>query len=218
MILNKWLTLVVLLILLGEGALQALTRIPIPQSTAPVFFFPAELGTPADDAGLAAAVLGYGADSGERREFPTEGGVTMSTMFFTWERAEMGPILEISRHAPEVCNVAAGFTFIGHHPLRSHRFPGGEQLQFDVTEFKTPTGIVTYVFKTAWMQGIGTLSIQRGEDRLARLQGAFRRHAGAARVLQGGVFAATDEETAWTIFRAEVLDHLIWTAAAQSGT
>jgi hypothetical protein len=208
----------VLLILLGEGVLQALTRIPIQQSTGPVFGFPAELGTPVDDSGLAVAILGYGADSGQRREFACGSGVTMSTMFFTWERAEMGPILEISRHAPEVCNVAAGFTFIGHHPLRSHRFPGGEQLQFDVTEFKTPAGTGTFVFKTAWMQGIGTLSIQRGEDRLARLQGAFRRHAGAARVLQGGVFAAPDEEAAWAVFREKVLDHLIWTATSASSS
>jgi hypothetical protein len=215
---NKWLTVMVLLILLGEGGLQALTRIPIPQSTGPVFGWPLDLGVPGDESDLGAAVSAYGADSGQRREFALGNGLRLSTMFFTWKSAEMGPIMEISRHAPEVCNVAAGFTFVGHHPLRSHQFPGGEQLQFDVTEFKTPGGIGTYVFKTAWMQGIGTLSIERGEDRLARLYGAFRRHAGAARVLQGGVFAAPGEEEAWEIFREEVLDHLCWTATATSDT
>jgi len=214
MIFCKWLAGAVLLIFLGEGLLLALTRIPIPQSPAPVFAWPVDLGTPGDESDLAAAITGYGADSGQRRNFVRDGGVSLSTLFFTWKSAEMGPIVEISRHAPEVCNVAAGFTFIGHHPLRSHRFPGGEQLQFDVTEFKTPGGIGTFVFKTAWMQGIGTLSIQRGEDRLARLHGAFRRHAGAARVLQGGVFAAPGEEEAWEVFREEVLDHLVWTATA----
>lgn len=183
---------------------------PIQTSNAPVFKWgPSEEFT-WTDLDMSEAIALYQADRGIGKDTKLGNGLTLTTFYFEWERAEMGPLIEILRHAPESCNVAAGFRFVGASKERTYILRNGQKLSFDSTEFLGPDGTKVFVYKTGWLQGLGSLPLLRADDRVGRLRSSFVRHAGQARVLQGGVFNAQDESLAWNGFRNAVLENLEW--------
>ena len=86
-------------------------------------------------------------------------------------------------------------------------------LIFDSTHFVDSNGRDMFIFKLAWMQGLGSRSIRAGQGgahRAERLMNSSIRHSGALRVLQAGVFGPRDADHAWQVFQSEVLDKLEW--------
>jgi hypothetical protein len=212
-----WLIAVIAVALVGEAWLAARKLMPVPTSDAAVYHMLGAAEEPLERS-MAGAVRVYGADHGVRRVWVRQDGLRIDVFYFTWERAEMGPVVELVNHTPEQCNVASGYIFLGLRPARVHEFPNGEQLAFDVTAFKGRDGTPMLVFKGAWLQGMGNMNLDRVGGRVVRLKRAVIRHAGEARVLQGSVTGTVDEETAWRIFADEVLSQLVWTEGASPET
>jgi hypothetical protein len=210
-----WLIGVIMLVLASEGFLLARRVFPPPLSTAPMLVWPSLEGKDPRAKEMAAALRTYGADRGWKLELQPTEGVDLTAFYFEWDRTDMGPLLDISAHTPEVCNVASGLQFLGQHEPRTHRFPDGRELLFDTTSFATPQGSKVWIFKGVWIQGKGSLTLRRAHDRMQRLAGSFVRHAGAARVIQAGVFGLEREEDAWVSFTTEVLSQLAWVESAQ---
>jgi len=212
-----WLVAVIALAFVGEAWLAVRKLTPVPSSDAAVYHLPGAAEQPLES-DLLSALRMYGADHGIRRTWSREDGITQTVFYFTWERAELGPIMHLAGHNPEVCNAGRGFKFLGVRPVRVHEFPNGEPLEFDVTAFKRRDGTPMFIFKGAWLQGVGNLGITRLDDRAVRLKRTVIRHVGEARVLQGSVMGGVDEETAWRIFVEDVLSQLVWTEGASQET
>jgi len=198
----------VALIVVTEAALGIRSLTPIQASDAPVFSWQEVMQEPAERS-FASSIRSYGADDGRRKDVIFDDGVRLTAFYFEWARTEMGPLMDLKGHPPEVCNVAAGLTFLGLGPERHHLLINGERLLFDITRFKDPSGQTVHVFKCAWVQGVGGLVLRRSETRLERMKSTLIRHAGAARVVQGGVFNAASEDHAWSVFEREVLAKLV---------
>jgi hypothetical protein len=207
---RSWLVAAILLVLAGESWILARKAFPPALSTEPVLVWPAEGHEDTSSPEILMAIRLYGADRGRKANLLGSREERLTAFYFEWDRAEMGPLLGISAHTPEVCNVASGMDFLGQGQLRRFRFPDGKTLEFDTTSFATPDGSAVWVFKCVWMQGKGSLTLRRSHDRKERLIGSFVRHAGAARVIQAGVFGIKREEDAWAFFIEEVLENLIW--------
>ena len=152
----------------------------------------------------------YQADRGAELKLPGPDDSSLTLFYFEWDQVEIGPMMQISGHAPEVCNVAVGFTLKSRHPQRVFASPGHSSWEFDSTTFLDPQGNEVHVFKTAWMQGFGCWDIRQGENRKSRLATSFTCGRGAARVIQCGVTGAQDQAHAWRIFQSEVLGKLLW--------
>ncbi len=211
---SRWPLAALALLCLGEGALGLRNVLPPPAAEGPVFHLPEDFEGDVARVEIPSVVESYRADRGSQWELDLEGDVSLTVFSFEWDHLELGPLMDVTSHAPEICNVAAGFEFRGSRQTRVWQGPAGVDLEFDTTVFAARGGQLVYVFKTGWMREIGTLTFQRGTERLARIRGAFVRKAGPGRVLQGGVFGAADEETAWSIFSETILSRLTWTDTA----
>jgi hypothetical protein len=202
--------LLIVIVVLGEGVVALWRHLPVEPSSAPVFTFPPaaqNFGKPGE---FAPSIKLYGADRGAEWKHTAADGTRLTVFYFEWDSIHVGPLMDFVGHSPEVCNVAAGFTFRGVHPRCSFEIPDQPPLSFDTTHFDDPSGRSVYVFKMPWIQGLGSRKFREGAERTQRLQNSFLRHTGAARVLQAGVFGARDADHAWQIFREQVLDQLEW--------
>ena len=151
----------------------------------------------------------YAADRGGECDITAPRGETIKVFYFEWDRLKAGPAMAICGHAPEVCNVVAGFKLLGIEPVRTYSTSHGP-LEFDATVFLDRSGNRVYMYKIAWMQGFGAADLRIGQNRLGRVRASTQRHVGSARVLQGAVTGASDTETAWQLFTSEVLEKLKW--------
>ena len=202
--------ILIALLLLGEAAVAVWRHLPIEPSTAPVFSLPPAAANFGKSPDLAPAVEMYGADRGAEWNTTAPDGTRLTVFYFEWDQSKPGPHMELAGHAPEICNVSAGYSLQAILPPRSYEVPGQPPLVFDSTHFTDPSGRSVHMFKLAWIQGMDSLSFYRGYDRQRRLRDSFLRHHGAARVLQAGVFDAQNADHAWQSFRTQVLDHLKW--------
>jgi hypothetical protein len=186
---------------------------PIEPSTAPVFSYPPaaeKFDSPGD---FAVAIQLYNADRGAECKLTTADGSKLTVFYFEWDCLEAGPMMMTVGHAPEECNLAAGFKLQGSATNRTYQVPGQLPLVFDCTHFKDPADQDTFIFKLAWMQGLGSKSIREGQSgvhRVERLANSFIRHAGATRVLQVVVSDGKDIDHAWQVAQSEVLEKLEW--------
>ncbi len=134
--------------------------------------------------------------------------------WFCWDDTDMGSVLEVFRHSPEVCMGNIGWKLVEKRPARIHPWAGGE-LSFEVTIFEDPgSKSPLYVFKAVWIGDQGELYLKKGvpglvfSDPLRQLCAAaviHRFHPQNARVLMGVVEGEPDEQTAWTSFQRTVL-------------
>jgi hypothetical protein len=204
--------ILIVLILAGESAVAVWRHLPVEPSSARVFSFPPAAQNFSKPGKLATAIEWYGADRGAEWQAAATDGSRLAIIYLEWDRVKTGPFIrELAGHAPEACNVAAGFDLNAILPARTYEIPGEPPLVFDATHLTDPSGRSVYIFKIPWFQGIGSLPLYRSYDRKKRLQDSLRRRIGAARMLQAGVFDAHDADHAWQIFRTEVLDQLKWT-------
>jgi hypothetical protein len=205
------------LALLLTAFLAALeTAIPLwrssaPTSSAPVFSLPMMDEAMKNPGKFQRSIDVYNADRGGELKLPGPDGTSLTLFYFEWDQVEAGPLMDIAGHAPEECNVAAGFTLKSRDPQRVFESPGHSPWQFDTTTFVDPRGLKVHVFKTAWIQGFGSWDIRQGENRMARFTRSFTRGRGAARVIEVGITGAKDESQAWQIFQSEVLGKIDWT-------
>lgn len=199
------------MIVFAESVLVGRKLLPVAASQAPVFHLSASAGGAGKtDKSFDQALAVYKADRGWQIGTSRQAQPSLTTFYFEWDRMETGPLMQLTNHAPEVCNVASGLIFHGKRPTRTHIFPTGEILGFDATEFKTRQGTPVHVFKATWLQGMGNLDLRRGYNRIERLRGSYVRHVGQARVLQGGIFGSSDENEAWLFFQDNVLSQVRW--------
>lgn len=198
------------ILVLGEAGLALWRHLPVPVSQAAVFSFPPAAANFGKSPNLAPAIQLYGADRGAEWHATAPDGSRLIVFYFEWDQVKPGPLMELAGHAPEICNVSAGFTLQAILPPRSFEVLGQPPLVFDATHFTDPSGRSVYMFKLSWLQGMDSLAFYRGYDRQRRLRDSFLRHAGVARVLQAGVFDAQDAEHAWQTLRQQVLDELEW--------
>ena len=158
---------------------------------------------------FAYAMETYQADRGRWVDLPPDGNISVQVQIIEWDNIEDGPMMEVKQHAPEICNVAMGYAFLGVEQPRvwNDRYP----LRFDCTAFRSPAGQTVHMFKAAWMAGVGNLPLANsGENRLARLVASLQKRAGAARVMQVGVFGAGSSDEAWGICERNVLGECVW--------
>jgi len=161
------------------------------------------------DPGHAYAMNEYEADRGRRVDLELGDGRSVQVSMLEWDYIEDGPLTTVRQHAPEICNVAAGFKFVGREAPRV--WDAGQRVEFDSTQFSGPGGQTVYLFKSAWMAGLGNLTFETAKfSRLDRLLIALRHRAGAARVMQVGVFGAGSSDEAWGICEREVLAFCAW--------
>ena len=161
------------------------------------------------DPSHAYAMSEYNADRGRRVDLTVGDRLTLQLELLEWDYIEDGPLATVRQHAPEICNVAAGFKFLGREAPRV--WDAGQRVEFDSTAFSSPGGQTVHVFKAAWMAGVGNLPLAKpGENRLARLVASFHKRAGAARVLQAAVVGAQSSDEAWEVFEREVLRECKW--------
>lgn len=152
----------------------------------------------------------YRADRGAEQRTNLPEGRSIKVFYFEWDSIEAGPLIAISAHEAEVCNVAAGFKVLEAEEPRPVISAGGEALEFRYTKLEQADGQFVYVYKMPWVQGIGAWNVDSAHDRFLRLRRSFIRHRGAARVLQAGIFGAASEQEAWALFEREVLARLTW--------
>jgi hypothetical protein len=181
-----------------------------PVSHAPVFKIPFLEPKPSASDDFQRAITAYKADRGSKKKIDPTNSVSLTAFYFEWDRISVGPLMTINGHSPEECNVAAGYKLISRNENRIEKVDGCDPLNFDVTQFVDPAGNDVYVYKTAWLQGVGSRALRAGENRIDRIKNSFTRGQGAARVLECGVTGAQDESQAWEIFHREILAGLVW--------
>lgn len=112
-----------------------------PVSEAPVFTLPMAAEALKNPGKFQGTINVYNADRGAELKLGGPEGEAMTVFYFEWDQVETGPIMDIGSHAPEVCNVAAGFTPHQRHPNRKFE-PGHGQKPFffDTSTFTDPAG------------------------------------------------------------------------------
>lgn len=202
--------LIVLVLLAEVGpALWRWTRPPACQD--PCFSFPPAAERFGDPDSLDADMRRQHPDRGSRVELPGPEHTRVSLIWMEWDAGTEDPFMTIGEHYPEMCNVSAGFKFLGIERPRTHQVPGQQPMVFDTTRFTDPAGRSVVLFKLAWIQGFGSWDVREArDDRLLRLRRSFLRHRGAARLVHAGVFDARDPDHAWQVLRTTVLDRLVW--------
>ena len=185
-------------------------RSSAPVSTAPIFSLPMVEEALAKPGPFQRTLDIYSADRGAKLELDGPQGTAITVFYIEWEEVEVAPLMDIVGHTPELCNVPAGFDFLSLEPERIYSSGGRSPMNFDSTIFEDPSGRIIYVYKAAWIKGVGSWSIRKDESRSARLTSAFKRGRGPARVLQAGITGAVDESHAWQIFQSQVLSQLAW--------
>jgi hypothetical protein len=205
--------LLFLLLVLSQAGLALWRYLPIEPSTAPVFSYPAAAEHFDQPGDLAPAIAMYHADRGAEVKLKSAEGTSLTVFYFEWDQVEAGPMMTAAGHTPDECNLTAGFQLLEIGANRRFEVPGQLPLVFDSTRFADSAGREIFIFKLAWMQGLGSKSIREGQGgahRAERLLNSFTRHAGALRVLQAGVVDARDDDHAWQVFQTEVLEKLVW--------
>lgn len=202
--------ILIALLVLGEVTVALWKYLPVKPSTAPVFSLPMMDDAMKQPGEFQRAVNTYQADRGGELKLNGTDGTSLTLFYFEWDQIRMGPMMNVAGHVPEQCNVAAGFKFMGVENTRTFAVAGHPPLPFDCTRFQDPAGRDVFMFRIGWVQGYGPLELRQGLNRTKRLKDSFLRNAGAARVLQAGVFDARDPDHAWQSFRTQVLDHLKW--------
>lgn len=180
-------------------------RSSAPTSSAPVWSLDVAEEEWGNTEGIRTAIRVYSADRGMERTEKTSDGLKLTTFYFEWDQVEVGPMMDLVGHNSEECNVVAGFEFDGHLPHGSYTIPGDDTLEFDAVRFREPSGRPVYVYKAAWIQGLGPWDLREGHSRRTRLMRTLDRGYGAARALQCGVWGAPNEPTAWKAFSKEIL-------------
>lgn len=197
-------------VILTETAVAVWGRWQPDMSGFPIFSWTApETFKPQDPKALDRSMEVYQADRGVSGSWQTADGPSVTAFYFEWDKVGAGPQMAIGGHAPEICNAAAGYRFLGRQPARVYESQG-HALPFDTTVFADRAGREVYIFKLAWLQGFGPWEIASNQSRLHRLGLSFRRASGEGRVLMAGVFGAGDENHAWEIFQKEILESLRW--------
>ncbi|MEI8310795.1 MAG: hypothetical protein WCH98_08570 [Verrucomicrobiota bacterium] len=200
-----------LLLLAIEGGVQTWRHVGILPSTAPVFCWK---GTPLLTTApppFGKALEMYRADRGAEQTMELPEGRKMTLFYFEWDGMTLGPFIDLSGHAAEVCNVDYGsFKLVHAGDKRIYTATNGEALYFNYTLLTDPNGQPVHVYKIPWVQGFGEWVSTPSVDRITRLRRSFLRHRGAARVLEAGIFGAANEDEAWALFEREVLEMLVW--------
>jgi hypothetical protein len=213
MSLSRFALLLLLLLVLAGTGLALWRNLPISPSTAPVFSYPAAAAHFDQPGDLVPAIKSYQADRGGECKLTSADGTPLTVFYFEWDRVDVGPMMTTAGHTPDECNIALGYQLQEIGANRTYQVAGQLPLIFDSTHFVDSTGRDIFIFKLAWMQGLGSRSIREGQGgayRAKRLMNSFIRHSGALRVLQAGVFGPRDADHAWQVFQSEVLDTLVW--------
>lgn len=213
--LKHFLTLAAIFVLAGvlvseTGGRAWLAARPEPQFT-PVFDWKGGAGgvDRSGDPAHAYAMGEYKADRGRWVDLAAAEGVSVQVQIMEWDEIEDGPLMAIKGHAPDFCNAANGFVFLGREAPRI--WDAGQRVEFDSTAFRSPAGQTVHMFKAAWMAGVGNLPMGAvGKMRFSRLVSSLHKRAGAARVMQVGVFGAGSSDEAWGICEREVLGECVW--------
>lgn len=198
------------LVITIESAIAIWRAIPPAPQTAATFHWPWTDEPSPDPVSMARAIEVYDANRGWERQFNDGEGLTMIAHFFEWSEVKTAPMMIISGHTPKECNAAAGFALISEDAPREWRSATGNTLKFHSSRFRTTDGGNLFVFKTAWLQGLGSITLNPGSNRFERIRGSLAPITGEGRVLQAGIFGAPDPQTAWNYFESDVLKKLAW--------
>jgi hypothetical protein len=162
----------------------------------------------------------YRADRGAELKLTAADNTRLTVLYFEWYQLKLSPVMNLTLHAPEVCNEGIGYKLLEVLPARDYAASGQAPLTFDRTHFADPSGRDVFIFKVVWMQGFGCFPmrengpgaapLREGAHRFDRIKNSFVRHSGAARILEAAAFNARDAEHAWQIFSTQVLDQLAW--------
>ena len=158
--------------------------------------------------GFTSALSVFGASRGGEWTIQKGQSVELTLFYFEFDHLQTATSLVIDQHPPEDCNVNAGFRFVGHLPPKKWKGPGGEDLEFNLSEFATPAGESVFVFKNVWLSHGGNRDIRR--DRTTLIRSALEHRMVAGRFLDIGVFRAKSAESAWNLVQEEVTSKLVW--------
>ena len=151
---NSLLLLLLFLAALEVGVLAWRHNVPV--STAAVFSLPMASEAMQHPGSFQRSIDVYHADRGGELKLPGPDGSSLAVFYFEWDQVECAAIMGIAGHTPEECNVAAGFNLKSNNPSRIFVAPDHSSLVFDTTTFADPSGRIVHVFKSAWIQGLGS--------------------------------------------------------------
>jgi hypothetical protein len=152
----------------------------------------------------------YRADRGMETFQSLPQGRRLQLIYLEWDKLETGPLADVSGHESDICNRIAGFQVLEAAVPRSFTTANGQQLVFHYTRLADRHGNIVHNYKMPWIQGIGAWHIGSSSNRMVRLERSFIRHAGAARVIQFGIFGENSEQQAWEIVQNELNQNLQW--------
>lgn len=198
------------LIISIEAGVQYWRHGNLQASQAPLFFWKdAPLVTHAAPPFGAALEL-YRADRGMEQFEDLPDGRRLQTIYMEWDKLETGPLADVSGHESDICNRIAGFKVVEAAIPRPFTASNGQQMVFHYTRLVDPNGNLVHNYKIPWIQGLGAWHIGSSNNRSVRLERSFIRHAGAARVIQMGIFGEDDETKAWNLVQNKLNDNLEW--------
>lgn len=161
--------------------------------------------------------------SGQVALFRSQEGLAVHGAFFEWNDADTGSVLEAFRHPPEICMGAIGMKLLSKEKPIPYEVDG-ERLVFDHTVYRDPAGSPglfgvwpkVHAYRAVWVAGNPVASEGNGfggrgfqDLRAIRWDCALnRRRPGQARVVQGTVRGALNEQAAWDVFQEAVLRNL----------
>ena len=149
--------------------------------------------------------------------FDEKKGRSLRVIYMEWDRIEAGPFIEFALHPAEICNEKIGYRLIRHEETRRLDVEGASPLEFDVTRFHNPAGELVFMFRTAWIQGLGSWQL-KDQSRQNRLHRTLTRHSGNGRIIHAAAFRTESVDEAWSLMRAHVLEKLVWSHQGGEGT
>ena len=203
----------ILIVLIGvaECGLAIWQSRTLQPSLAPVFSWPEAAAHFSHSENLEHTFEQYKCDRAAEYQTTAGDGIKLASVYLEWDRVEAGPAMGFAAHGPEICNTALGYKLLGIDANRIFEVPGTVPIRFDCTRFADREGKTVYMYKTAWVQGLGSWQLRdEGNQRLERLKRSFLRHTGEARVVLTAVYGAPDPEQAWQTFQTQVINQFVW--------
>ena len=140
-------------------------------------------------------------------------GTTVNLAFFEWNLADSTNVLEAFKHLPDECMGSIGMKLTAHLPVRNYQVDD-QDLGFDHSVFRDPSGSIVHTFKATWVSGSSSLldkGFRGGVDQWNQIRwkaGLKRFHPAYACVAQGAVRGIPNPDLAWLAFENAMLKDL----------
>lgn len=206
----RWLMAIAAAVLLAEVGFWSYRWLGWRPAEGAVYSWPEALNRPpASPKDLEAAMHLFQADRGGHPAIPLAPQGRLVAYYLEWDALKSAITTPAGGHRPEVCNTALGYEFKGALEPRSWNGPAGP-IEFEVTEFTSPSGQPVFVFKNIWFRGLGNWENRAIVSPWERLGILARHRLEEVRILTVGIFGLPSPDAAWKALADHVLTQLEW--------